>query len=503
MDALRKYVSNLDRRVYLIENLPEEVIAVVFAYVSRSPNSFRDNLAKLLAGGELLDSAVSEKDPALAGAKRIARDFHERWVIGYGHSSVAEHAVVHVGIERISRLASAELELASRFNSFTEYSQRYQRPRRGDVYIPPELYGCPEALELYESFQNRAYETYEQLYAGLLDDFLRRVPKGENETDRAYRSRLEKMAFEDARYALTLATLTNLGMTGNGRAIRDALVRLLSSPYAECRELARELEEEVAKSLPTLLRHVEPSPYLLHVASRFSDVLQAKSSMGDSPVHGRRSEGLTRREAPEVRWISIPDYREALVRLVTGLWVSFGAFSFEEARRRAETLTVRELEEHARAAWENLAFYEHPHEAFRSIVYQVSLCVSEANWHQLLRHNRGASFVYGPPAGNSGWVIPPRIERAGLAEVLAAFQEKADEVWERMQELCPEAAPYCVTNAHRREVIMTVDLWELYHLINLRTSSEAQWDIRRVFEYILEELAACHPALVGGARRRP
>ena len=33
---LSHYVSNLDKNVYTIFNLPEEVIAVIFAYVSRS-----------------------------------------------------------------------------------------------------------------------------------------------------------------------------------------------------------------------------------------------------------------------------------------------------------------------------------------------------------------------------------------------------------------------------------------------------------------------------------
>ena len=50
---LSHYVSNLDKNVYTIFNLPEEVIAVIFAYVSRSSASFRDNLRKLLSDEEL------------------------------------------------------------------------------------------------------------------------------------------------------------------------------------------------------------------------------------------------------------------------------------------------------------------------------------------------------------------------------------------------------------------------------------------------------------------
>ena len=75
------------RRVYPLDPraLTEEQIAVAFAMTSRRPEPF-DEIAQ----------QVSEA---------TAADFHERWVLGYGHASVAEHAVVHLAVENISRLA--------------------------------------------------------------------------------------------------------------------------------------------------------------------------------------------------------------------------------------------------------------------------------------------------------------------------------------------------------------------------------------------------------------
>ena len=49
---------------------------MAFAMTSRRPEPF-DEIAR----------QVSEEKAA---------DFHERWVLGYGHASVAEHAVVHL-----------------------------------------------------------------------------------------------------------------------------------------------------------------------------------------------------------------------------------------------------------------------------------------------------------------------------------------------------------------------------------------------------------------------
>ena len=108
-NELDKYVSNTNRDIYTVSNIPEEVIAVIFAYVSRSPKSFRDNIGVVIEEEQF-------------GQERASK-FHEKWVLNYGHASVAEHAVVHIGIENVSRLFSSALELSNEFLSFTEYAQ--------------------------------------------------------------------------------------------------------------------------------------------------------------------------------------------------------------------------------------------------------------------------------------------------------------------------------------------------------------------------------------------
>src|SRR3972149_6362708 len=80
------------RRIYLLSprQLSPETIAVAFPKTSRSPLSF-DEIA-----AELTDERSAE--------------FHEKWVVGYGHASVAEHAVLHIAFENVSRLAIESIE---------------------------------------------------------------------------------------------------------------------------------------------------------------------------------------------------------------------------------------------------------------------------------------------------------------------------------------------------------------------------------------------------------
>ncbi|MBA4493686.1 FAD-dependent thymidylate synthase [Paenactinomyces guangxiensis] len=485
---LTRYVSNLDQNVYTIYNLPEEVIAVIFAYVSRSPAGFRENLAKLLADDEL---AVNEQSGGMATAySEKASRFHEKWVVGYGHSSVAEHAVAHIGIEKISRLASAELELANSFNSFTEYSQRYQRPRRGEFYIPAGLDRQPEMKAKYLTLHEKAYDVYEQLMSGLKKFLLKSLSQTEHESDRAFQLRVEKIAFEDARYVLTLSTLTNLGMTGNGRALRDTLVQLLSSRYEECHRLAREMEREISRVIPTLLKYVKPNDYLIqtreHLQLRW-DSVQATPY----PVTG-----------PRARFTRMPGYREALEMLTARLLLSQCSLSYEKAEEASRHLSLAEHEQIADLALSRLRFFDNPTDELQHLTYQMEMKISEANWHQLLRHNRRTHFSYGQPTTRLGYTIPPHVKEAGLTELFQTFMSEAEQIYQEMEAWNPLLAPYCITNAHHRQVTATASLWELYHLINLRTSPEAQWDIRETFEQLYRELKENHPVLAKYAQRR-
>src|SRR5574342_764156 len=117
------------REIYLLSprTLSPETIAVAFAKTSRPPDSFRDIAAGL----------TDEK----------SAEFHEKWVVGYGHASVAEHAVLHLALENVSRLAIESIE-SNRLASYTEKSTRYQVFERDSFYTPGNIAASPHA-DLY------------------------------------------------------------------------------------------------------------------------------------------------------------------------------------------------------------------------------------------------------------------------------------------------------------------------------------------------------------------
>lgn len=511
---ISSYVSNEDKNVYAITGLPEEFIATLFAWVSRSPKSFREHLK--IAAKEFQLPALA--NPFL-GLNKKAKDFHEKWTVGYGHSSVAEHATAHVGIENISRLASAELELANSFLSITEYSQRYQKPERGKWTNP--MYGHASADFDYgkgnlhddiEAFYEKTFDVFEQLidgvYASLKEKYHQseefktlKAEQTEKGTDikalegidkklkMAY-SALKKLAFEDARYVLPLAMHTQLGMTANGRAWRDALAQLGNSEHAESKELAEDLREEITKVLPVLLKYATPSQYQVNSKKRVSEIFKEENSDFMPPM--------------DVQLLSVPTQSEMIDKIVALLDLELTNNTYSRGKFVAEGITPRGSKEDAiaRLLFEMKHFDMAP-DVFKHIRYDAAVNVSEANWHQLLRHNRMTDFTFGKPSPFFGIKIPPRIVEAGLADLVKDIAQQSRELYNKLVEEGYESeAQYVVLNAHKRQVFMSFSLWEAYHLINLRTSDEAQWDIRETFEQLHKQLTAVHPHLFANAKRR-
>lgn len=482
---ISKYVSNTDKDIYTVSNIPEEVIAVIFAYVSRSPKSFRENIGVV----------IQEEQH---GVERAAK-FHEKWVLNYGHSSVAEHAAVHLGVEKVSRLFSSILELSNEYLSFTEYSQRYQKPEKGDFFTPEELIDSPNLLREYVDLNNHVYDIYAELYNRLFEYLKDTEPTPEGTDEKTHHRALEKLAFEDARYALTLATFTNLGMTGNARAMEDSLSELLSSRYSEVRKRAQEIKDEVKFSVPTLVKYADENKYITQTRNELKAA--AESLIRDNTAN----EAINGGSVNLLEWTgqgSSDAEKIAVGEIVKALVFEQSDSNYKEIDTLINNADVNTTISILQNSLERLKKYDNPIRALKLVKYKVEYVISEACWHQLLRH-RKTDWIFQEPSIKHSITIPPNIENAGMSSVLKQATEKCEELHlQLVKENLHEVASYMVTNAHNRRVIGSFDLWELFHLINLRMSEGAQWDIKNITGILANKIAEHHPALIAPALKR-
>src|SRR3990167_3340825 len=261
------------------ELLTEEEIAVVFARTSRSQKPF-DEMA----------TEVTEEGAA---------NFHQKWVVsveGYGHASVAEHAIHHIAVEGVSSLAVDEIT-DNRLASYTEQSARYQIIATDYFYTPADIKKDKPLLNLYKNTQNRLFKAYEEfIKTGLeyikSDESLKKHPtrrRKPTETDKGYAARLRKIVTDNARFLNTTGRLSNVGVTANARSVEYMLTKLLSSPYPEVVKIGDVMKEQAVRVTPTLVKYSEKNDYMLEVR-KARDKLSKKFSRPKLSIQGNESE---------------------------------------------------------------------------------------------------------------------------------------------------------------------------------------------------------------------
>ncbi len=435
------------------ERLTPETIAAAYARISRDQRPVN----------ELRALAVQEVEKARQSNRNI--------VFAMGHSSIAEHAVFNIDFLNVSRLLVEEIE-RSRLASYTEKSQRYVL-LENDFVLPPEIRaaGLEAAFVGAVEEQNRLYhKLYEKLKACVFEKH------GDLARDPANRSLLEGWAKEDARYIISLATQTQLGMTINARSLELMIRRLAASPLTEAQECSRRLYELAVGIAPSLVRYVEPTKYDRLAAEELREKaqsLEAESGEGDGNRTARRGEDVTLVYATP----------EADNRVAAALLHSAGDLSLPECLERANRMNVRDKAELIKTACRHMCSYDSVLREFEYVALQYELQVSATCFAQLKRH-RMATMTCQDYHPARGVTVPPSISEAGLEDDFRAVVGRTDEVYERIKKATPAAA-YVLTNAHRRRVAMKVNARELYHISRLRGDKYAQWDIRRTTEEMM------------------
>ncbi len=480
---LRPYVSNIERPVFILRNLPEEVIAVLFAYYSRSSDSLRRNLLRLIQNKDVdLESGRQWTEPEgqeLAAAREKARKFHEKWVVGYGHASVAEHAVAHIAIEEVSILASKAVE-DMRLASFTEKSTRYVVFDEDHFYTPAEIRDSAFAAE-YDQVLRHLFRTYLSLMEAVTEQIRTAMPRRAEMSGERYRAAVRAKACDILRYLLPAATRTNLGMTINGRALEHLLTKMFSSPLREVRDLAALVKSEAHTVIPTLIKYADYNPYIAETRQQFERL--ARELL---PAPQRQA------EENHVRLVDYPHDAEA--RLVAAILFGFSRHGYEAVRARVQQMSRQEQERVIDDYLRRRGPHDQPLRALETLTYTFDVLIDFGAYRDIQRH-RIATQIVQPLSTTYGYSTPEEVVRFGHQHVYDQAMEMAMGLYERMAEALPHEAEYVLPLAFRRRLLLTCNLRELHHLISLRSSKEGHVSYRRIAQQLFREVEKVHPFL--------
>lgn len=454
------------RRVYPLDprEVTEEELAVIFAMTSRRPEPF----------DEIKEMVTAEK----------AADFHERWVLGYGHASVAEHAVVHLAVENVSRLACDTLE-DNRLASYTEKSSRYQVLERDAFYTPPELDGAPGLRESYAAACRRLFDVYHDLVERTQEYLASVNPQGEGERDGAYRLRLRRIATDACRFVLPASTLTNVGVTMNTRSLEHAVRKLLSSELQEERELGEEMKEQARTITPTLVRYADRNEYMVRSREAVLAQSAALQPATAQPAAGARS--------VEARLVDYP--RDAEARIAAALLYRNAREPYDAVRRRAEALSAGERAAVISAALGSLGPHDATVRELEQVEYTFEYLMDYGAYREFKRH-RMQSYLPQPLTVAEGFVEPDLFRESGLSGVYREGMDVSAEAHRGVAVLSPRLAEYVVTHAHLRRVVTRMNLRECYQYFKLRTQPQAHFTIRDAAQQAMDAVAQVHPTLL-------
>lgn len=444
------------RRIYTLDNLPPEVKAVTFAKTSRSPKPF----------DEIASELTAEK----------SSEFHERWVVGYGHSSVAEHAVLSIAIENVSNLASKVIE-DNRLASYTEKSSRYQVFK--EFYQPPEFKDV-RLLKLFIQTAQVLVATYNQLYPQMYDFIAKKYPQDKKTPQMLYQAMTKGRACDNLRLMLPAAIYTNIGVTINARSLEHAITKLLSHPLQEMQEIGQEIKEAAAKITPTLIKYAQGNDYLIATEKRLK-------FLADSYFKTDRPDSHT----PVV----LVDYdRQAKEKIVAALLYKHTQLPYKQVLGKIKSWGKAEKEKIIEEALKHRGNHDQPLREFEHAYYTFDILVDYGAFRDIQRH-RMCTQTNQLLTCDHGFVMPEEIAEAGMSKEYQKVIRQAEAVYYQLKEKYPEAASYIVPLAFRKRVLITWNLRELHHFIPLRSSQQGHPSYRRIAQQVWEEINKVQPFL--------
>lgn len=449
------------RDIYLLspKEYSPETIAVAFAKTSRSPESFREIAAGL----------TDEK----------SAQFHEKWVVGYGHASVAEHAVLHLAIENASRLAMEAIE-SNRLASYTEKSTRYQKWDADAFHIPSELDGHPLRDE-YISTCHNLFETYAASLEPVRAVVQQDVPRREGEKDEAWDRRIRSQYVDVCRFLLPASALANVGMTANGRVLENAIRKWRSAPLAEVREIGETVKTVSQAEIPTLVKYAEPVPYLIESGEELGKLGNWEIGKTNLPI------------SQSTDWCTLVDYDEkGEERILASALYRYGNLSYSEALGAVRS--APQPQSIADALLSRLGRHDIPLRELEYTSYTFDLVMDQGAYAEFKRHRM---MTQTPQLLTCalGYVVPKRMSLAGLDGEYCQAMDAAAALWEKLAAWNPQVAQYVVPNGFNRRVLATFNLREAFAFCQLRSAPNAHFSIRKVAERVAAEIQRVHPLL--------
>lgn len=503
---LKGHFSNADRAVFAIITPRQVDRGALMSRYSRTDKTMRrvflDEFAKNPNRGE---------------------EFYRRVLLEYGDDSVAELGEAQVAVEGISNIAAKKiedrriglsyLEKSSRYVAFDQKVGGYYRyVREEGVMASPHADRYVEACDLSFDTYSRSIQPMQSFlkerepierFSFFDSDLQKEAPFGQLKSskdvkaaERIYNVTIKAKALDLLRGLLPASTMTNVGITGNGRAFEYMLTLMYGSKLKEIRSVADQLFSELNAVIPSFVRRAN---------DRYGQALQEYVSKTEGAV-SRLAKGYLSGVPPDnkpelVRLLEFEDAFQAEVKVASAiLYEQAQGQSLYRITNCVMSMPTEERHKVIRAYTDFRTNRRHrPGRAFEMVDYTFELFTNFGIFRDLHRH-RVLTMERQLLSTRHGYDLPQELLDAGLNKDFADCMDLAKQAYEKMARTMPEEAQYVVNFAYRYPYFVRMNLREACHMIELRTAPQGHPDYRLVCQKMYSEIKRVHPAFSEGIR---
>jgi len=495
---LLKHFSNIDSSVFAITTPKQVDRGALMSRYSRTDKTMR----KIF-----LDEFIKNQNRG--------EEFYKRVLLEYGDDSVAELGSAQIAIEGLSNIAVKKIEDRRIGLSYLEKSSRYvawdkKINGRYKFYREPVLIksrfaddyldACNLDFEVYskniqpmlkliresdpiENYKFKDHDNVEKKFSQL---------KHENDIKSAnmiYRAATKAKALDALRSLLPASTLTNVGITGNGRAFEYLLIILFSSKLAEEKQLAEKIKRELDTTIKSFVSRSNDKygkafqKYLQNIKG--ISLKLARNHIQGKPILGNR-----------VKLVEFEPETRSINSIVTALiYEQSPSISFKQIFKNVKKIDKKskiKIIEQLSNARQNRR--HRPPRAFEMVDYTFDLLTNFGMFRDLHRH-RALTLERQLLTTDHGFDTQKEIVKLGIEKDFKDCMYFTKSIFQKMRNRFPDQSQYIVNFAYNYPYYMRFNLREATHLIELRTVPQGHADYRKVVQKMYYLINKKHPTL--------
>ncbi len=496
---LQDHFSNVDSSVFAIITPKQVDRGALMSRYSRTDKSMRR---------VFLDEFLKNENRG--------EEFYNRILLEYGDDSVAELGEAQIAIEGLSNIAVKKIEDRRIGLSYLEKSSRYvawdkkvngkykfflepiiMQSRLADEYLEScnldfEVYS--KNVQLMITYIREKYPIEKYIFRDSNDGKEKPFSKLKNERDVKsaniiYNGSTKAKALDILRGLLPASTLTNVGITGNGRAFEYLLTILFSSSLKEERDLATKIKRELDTTIKSFVQRSNDKygkilqKYFQETKTRASQ-LAKKNLIGTVP-----KKGIT-------KLVEYESESKALNRIIAAiLYEQSPSIPYHTVLSNVKKVALSKKHQIIESFAKIRKNRRHrPTRAFEITWYTFDLINNFGMFRDLHRH-RVLTLSRQLLTTDHGYVIPKEMKILGIEKDFRDCMHNTKEVFNKIRKKHPEQAQYVVNFAYNYPYFIHLNLREACHLIELRTVPQGHSDYRKVVQDMFRQINKVHPHL--------